>query len=540
MAVYERRADALIRAGLLLASELSLPAVLQKIVEIACEVAEARYGALGVLSPEGDHILEFITHGISEEERRRIGDLPHGRGILGVLITDARPLRLERIQEDPRSSGFPSHHPPMTTFLGVPVSVRGRVFGNLYLTEKTDGRMFDEQDEQDVVTLAAQAAVAIENARLYEDAQRRQHQLAAVIDVSQAILEGRPTDEVLRMVARNARELLGAAVVTLSVPAGEGEAVVAAADGLEAPQLQGRRYSLAGSIAADVLRSKRVVVVPDLGVDPRASQPLVSSERFGPAVFLPLAAGDEPFGTLAIANERGGAGFLPDQLAVVDVFAAQAAVALEYARVRAELERLALVEERERIARELHDGVVQALFAVGMSLQAAEVASTEDPTKERIASAVDGIDAAIRSLRDYIFGLRPGARADTGLARELRAIAQAYDTADAPAIQAAVSDEVAALLTGRASEIALIAKEAVSNAVRHARARRVFLELASDGTDAIMRIRDDGAGFDADEAAGEGHGLGNMAERARALGGSFAVESGSGRGTTVTVRLPLR
>ena len=209
------RQEVLVKAALALASELSLPAVLQKISDLACEVAGARYGALGVVGP-GGRILEFVTHGVTDEERRRIGRLPEGHGILGALIADARPLRLKRIQDDERSIGFPANHPPMTTFLGVPVAIRGHVFGNLYLTEKAGGAEFTQEDQDSVAQLAAHAAVAVENARLYHEAQMGQRLLTSVNLVARAILEGSEVDEVLRLIAKHARELVNARVATVA------------------------------------------------------------------------------------------------------------------------------------------------------------------------------------------------------------------------------------------------------------------------------------------------------------------------------------
>ena len=366
----ERRQKALVSAGLALASELSLPALLQRIVELAREVSGARYGALGVLGSDG-FLSDFLTDGITPEQRSEIGNLPHGGGILGVLIRDAKPLRLARISDDPRSVGFPPNHPPMTSFLGVPVAVRGSVFGNLYLTEKQGAPEFDQDDEEAVVTLAAQAAVAIENARLH-----------------------------------------------------------------------------------------------------------------------------------------------------------------------AEVRRLAVVDERERIAKELHDDIIQSLFAEGMALQAAR-AVVDDPNAidARLGHAVDNIDRVIRDLRNYVFGLRPGAAADTHLDVALRDLASGFAEGSAVAISVDVEPIAASLLAGVAPDVIQLAREALSNAVRHSGGDRIVLSLRHGEGRSMLRIEDNGKGFDVEGSRSSGHGLGNLVARATDLEGSCSIESDE-RGTRVVVTIP--
>ncbi|HSL67232.1 MAG TPA: GAF domain-containing protein, partial [Actinomycetota bacterium] len=314
------RREALLQAGLALASELSLSAVLQKIVETASRVADARFGALGVLSPEGTTIERFLTHGVTEEERRAIGSLPVGRGLLGVLIADVRPLRLRRMQDDPRSVGFPPNHPEMSSFLGVPILVHGKVYGNLYLTEKRGAEEFTEADERALVTLATQAGVAIENARLYEEAQLHRRRLEAIDEVNTAILAGREADRVLPDIARHARDLVGAALATVAVPVGErGQLVLQVADGQWADRLRGTVFPATGSISGEVMTQRAPLIVEDASTDPRAAQPVVALGDMGPALFVPLAVRDRVFGTLTVANARGGRPFSEDDLALVQL-----------------------------------------------------------------------------------------------------------------------------------------------------------------------------------------------------------------------------
>ncbi|HET7519154.1 MAG TPA: GAF domain-containing protein, partial [Actinomycetes bacterium] len=425
MASIHERYERLLGAGLALAAELSLPAALQRIVELAAELAGAGYGALGVLGPEGT-ISEFLTTGVTAEQRAAIGHLPVGRGILGVLIDDARPLRLHDIADDPRSVGFPANHPPMRSFLGVPVMARGRVYGNLYLTEKQGGQDFDADDERVLVLLAAQAGVAIENAQLYEEARDRAQRLEALRAITTAILAGVDTGALLALVVGHARELAGADLATLALPAGEGQLRVEAADGLLAEELQGTVFPVEGSVTGEVLGTGRAVVLADASADARVVQPLVRA-GVGPAVFIPLAVRGRSLGTLTVANAKGGPPLREADVQLVETFAEQAAVALEYGRLQGQLQRLALLEDRERIAKELHDGAIQALFAVGIGLQgAAGLAGDDEELRARLQDAVEELDRVIRDLRNYIFGLRPGVLADRQLDQALQRLVEEF------------------------------------------------------------------------------------------------------------------
>lgn len=536
-----RRAEVLADAALTLASELSLPAVLQKIVGLAAHVVDARYGALGVLGPDGRVIQEFLTYGMTDEERRAIGPLPHGHGILGVLISDAQPLRLPRIQDDPRSVGFPPNHPPMTTFLGVPIAIRGEVFGNLYLTEKAGGAPFTAEDEDAVVKLAAHAAVAIDNARIHQQARQAQRRLAAVNEIANTILEGKSSDEVLRLIARHARELLGARIATLVTPTtSAGTLTVRAASGEDAEAVEGTEFPSEQSISGEIMRTRTAVLVEDTSKDPRVHQPLVRLGNMGPALFVPLAVPGRVFGTLGIANHPGDPAFRDEELIVAGTFAAQASVALEHARIQGELKRLAVVEDRERIAKELHDDIIQSLFAEGMALQAA-IAMTRDPeaVQARLSQAVENIDRVIRDLRNYIFGLRPGIAADRQLEQSLRDLAAGYEESANVSFEVTTDPDVVSLLAGRSAEILQVAREAISNAVRHSGADRVSVSLMRTGDYAMLEIADNGKGFDPEQATGRGQGLVNLAARAESLGGEFHVESEPGHGTWVRITMSI-
>jgi signal transduction histidine kinase len=364
------RRDRLIRSGLALASELSLETVLQRIVDSATDVTDAQYGALGVLGPDG-RIARFITAGITEEQRAAIGDPPTGHGILGVLIEDPRPLRIKNLSEHSLSYGFPANHPPMTSFLGAPVSSRGHLYGNLYLTNKQGAEEFDEEDEEALVILAAQAGIAVENAHLYE-----------------------------------------------------------------------------------------------------------------------------------------------------------------------EVERLTVLEDRERIARELHDGVIQALFAVGMGLQGTAALARDEELATRIEGAVNELDRVIRDLRNYIFGLRPGILADRQLGTALQALAEEFQARSGVVTVVRLDDEVASELSGIAGDVLQLAREALSNVGRHAEASSCRLSLHRRDAVAVLEVDDDGKGFDS-ATVRRGDGITNLERRTAALGGSTSFESSLSQGTTVRIELPL-
>ncbi len=496
MASIHDRYERLLEAGLVLAAELSLPATLQRIVELAADLTGACYGALGVLGRDGV-ITEFITTGVTATERAAIGHIPVGRGILGVLIDDARPLRLHDIAEDPRSVGLPPNHPPMRTFLGVPVKAGGRVYGNLYLTEKQGGEDFDADDERALTLLAAQAGAAIEAANLYEQANDRAQRLEAIRSISTAILAGTDTAELLGMIVRHARALVGADLVTLALPADGDRLVVEAADG----------------------------------------SPVVAAGA-GPAVNVPLAVRGRTLGTLTVANRRGGPPLRETEVQLVETFAEQAAVALEYARLQGELKRLAVLEDRERIAKELHDGAIQALFAVGMGLQGSALLASDDDLRGRLQHAVEELDRVIRDLRNYIFGLRPGILADRQLDQALHGLVEDFGQRTGILAIAEVDPAAAAELTGRAADLVQLAREALSNVSRHAQAAtcRVSLYRVEDG--GVLEVDDDGRGFDAARATGTGQGLRNLRERAEGLGGRAEIHSTPGQGTRVRVTIP--
>ena len=529
--------DLLLEAGLALSSELSLDAVLCRIVELALELTGARYGALGVVGPAG-RIIEFITSGISDEQRRLIGEPPHGGGILGVLIRDARPLRLPSIADDPRSVGFPPNHPSMKSFLGAPVKALGEIFGNIYLTDKRDAPEFDDADQETLIVLATQAGVAVANARLFERAERRGRWLEAVSEVTNAVLAGTGSSEVLALVTARARDLAGAATASLVVPSDDGELTALVADGAHAEELLGMPVPRLKSISGDVIRTGRPRVLADASADPGAHELIVRLGEMGPAIFLPVTVRGEAVGTLMVANPRGSEPFGDEAYELVESFAVQASAALEFSRARSDRDRLALMEDRERIARDLHDGVIQSLFAVGMGLQGTALLAGDGDLSRRIEGAVEELDSVIRDLRNYIFGLRPGILVDRALDQALRDLAEDFERRTGIVTVIDVDGIAASALSSVGADLVQLAREALSNVGRHAGATTVRVSLAGRDRGAVFVVDDDGKGFDLVEAAGRGSGLSNMRERAEALGATLTIESVAGEGTTLSVVIP--
>ncbi len=529
----------LIEAGLALSSELSLEAILARIVELAAEITGARYGALGVLGEDG-RIAQFVTTGITDEQRRSIGRLPEGKGILGILVRERRVVRIRDVGADPRSAGFPPNHPVMRSFLGAPILSRGRVFGNLYLTDKRGAPEFTEDDERAVEVLATQAGVAIDNARLYEEATRRERWLEAVHEITTQVLGGADARETLHTIARRARELANADLATIAVPTDDGDRLVLeAAVGSHADRLRGTVFPLEGSVSGEVIRFARAAILEDASKDPRVCQPVVRLGAVGPAMFVPLSARGKAFGTLLVARIRDGPPFAERDLALVETFAGQAAVALEYERARREVERLIVLEDRERIARELHDGVIQSLFAVGMGLQATAGLANDPEVARRIEDATADLDRVIRDLRNYIFGLRPGILADRQLEQALGEMAKDFEERTGVVTVAEVDPQVAAELASRAADVVQMAREALSNVGRHAGAATCRLRLQRDGDRAVLEVDDDGCGFDPAAPDRRGQGLENLRRRARDLAGEAVIDSAPGNGTTVRISLPL-
>lgn len=534
------RVHSLLEVVVSVGRELDLPQVLRRIAEAAALLVDAQYAALGVIGPDGRTLSQFLTVGLTEEEIARIGPLPAGHGLLGELIRNPEPLRLTDLGSHSASYGFPAHHPQMRTFLGVPIRVRDEVFGNLYLTDKRGGRDFDAEDEAVISTLSVAAGVAIDNARLYEASQRQQRWLQANAEITNGLLSGKPRLEVLELIARRAREITGARVADVSVPvAGTEDLVVELAIGADDSMRRGLVVPVEGTLSGAAYQIGTPVTTVGLADDARFTAGPTRFEGLGPAAAVPLgAAAKDTRGVLLLARAEGEPVFTEGELQPLLAFAGQAALALELAERRRDAEQLALLEDRDRIARDLHDLAIQRLFATGMTLQSAARLVEHVGAAERVQRAVGDLDETIKIIRSTIFGLR--AREDeTGpslRARVARAVGEAGAALGFPPrlsmeglldtdVPPAVADHVMAALG-----------ETLSNAARHAHATRVEVSLQATVDEVVLTVSDNGKGIPAD---GRRSGLRNLGERASSVGGSLDIRTPAEGGSRLIWRAPL-
>jgi len=530
------RTHALLEAVVAVGSHLELEAVLRQIVEAAVELVSARYGALGVIG-EGGRLAEFVPIGLDESQIAKIHHWPEGRGLLGELITNPRPLRLHDLTTDPRSSGFPDGHPPMRSFLGVPVRIRDEVYGNLYLTEKQGGD-FDEEDEALVHALAAAAGVAIENARLYAEARRQQQWLRATGEVTQRLLSGDHRGEVLDLVTSQALGISGADLVVLALPAGDRKQLViehACGDG--AAEALGLVLPAEGSASGIVMASGKPLAIDDFSEDTRVAQVAREHMPLGPAVLVPLGPSGDVRGVLTAGRHQGALPLPPAAVEMLITFAAQAGIGLELAEHRREAQRLALFEDRDRIARDLHDLVIQRLFATGMSLQGATALIGDADVSHRVENAVDALDETIREIRSAIFELQSHDQAEL-LPVRARILGIAEEMTDSlgypPGLR--MAGQLDTRVPGPIAEQLLAAlREALANAAKHAQASRVDVTVEA-GHDLLLTVRDNGVGLGRSTRRS---GLANLAERAAELGGTMRVASAEAGGTELEWRVPL-
>lgn len=504
-------------------------------------MVDAEYGALGVIGSD-EKLAEFLPTGISDEVREQIGDLPSGHGILGELIRHPVPMRLRELSEHPASYGFPPHHPPMHSFLGVPIRVRDEVFGNLYLTEKRGAPDFDEEDEAVVATLAVAAGIAIENARLYEEGRRKQRWLAASSDFTSALLSGSAESEVLEGMLERAMDIAGAdlGAFYLVGPNGELTGSLALGEGAEAhrgivlPSSQ-------GTLAAAALAENGLVTVPDIGADARITEQPERWEGFGPAVAVTVGTKEKLSGVLVLARLHGRPMFVGAEIAALPGFAGQAALGLELADRRRDAEQMSLLEDRDRIARDLHDLAIQRLFATGMTLQSARPFIEHPEGAERLNRAIDDLDATIKIIRTTIFGLREHDTAESPPKLRSRVL-QVVDNAT-PALGFTPALRMEGLIDtdvpeGVADQVIAVIGEALSNVARHARATQVEAAVVADTGLLLVTVIDDGVGL---PEGSRRSGLRNLAERAERLGGTLSVSKGPKPrgGTVLEWRVPL-
>jgi len=531
------RTHALLEAVVAIGGHLELEVVLRRIVEAAVELVSARYGALGVIG-EGGTLVEFVPVGLDESQIAGIAHWPEGRGLLGKLITDPRPLRMPDIAAHPESSGFPEGHPPMRSFLGVPVRIRDEVYGNLYLTEKQGGAEFDDEDQALVQALAAAAGVAIENARLYSEARRQQQWLRANAEVTQQLLSEAEPGEVLDLVTQQALEISGADLVVLALPTGNREQlVIEHASGQGAAQALGLVLPAHGSASGVVMASGKPLAVESFSDDERVAPVAREHMPLGPAVLVPLGPAGNVRGVLTAGRHQGALPLSPPAVEMVITFAAQAGIGLELAEHRRDVQRLVLFEDRDRIARDLHDLVIQRLFATGMSLQGATALMRDPESARRVQQAVDSLDETIRDIRSAIFSLQSrGEDEPLGVRGRILAVVEQMTASlgftpalrMAGAIDTQVPDEIA-------EQMLPALREALANVAKHANASRADVAVEA-GPDLVLTVRDNGVGL---RDTGRRSGLTNLAERAGELGGTLRTGAGPNGGTELEWRVPL-
>ena len=535
------RLKGLVRAGIAISSELSLDAVLQRLVETAAELTGAQYAALGVIDPWGRGLERFVYTGVDEPTATLIGELPHGRGILGALITDAKPLRLSNLGRDPRSAGFPPNHPPMSTFLGVPIVLRGVAYGNLYLTEKAGGEDFTEEDEELSVLLAAQAAVAVENARLYESATRWLRQLESLHEISAALASEVDLKRLLALVAERLRELLDARVVLIALSRGDGLRMEAAA-GEGAGGLVGTELPLAESKMGRVLERNRSERVDSLIDDLEVAHDVARRIEARTGLYVPLVVHAEPIGVL-VAHDKdvADARFSDEDLRLAEAFGNRAAVAIDLSRRVASdaVRRVVSAQELERgrLARELHDETGQALTSILLGLRAVESAASLDDARRATEDLRELVVATLQDVRRLAVELRPKALDDFGLVPALERLTTTFaeQTGIAVDLEAALGEE--RLPEEVETALYRITQEALTNVVKHAHARNVSVVLTRRGSSVSAVIEDDGRGL-GNDARDDGVGLVGMRERIALLNGRLSIESGERGGTTIAVEVP--
>jgi len=545
----QERMVALHRASLELVKDVSLDTLLERIASTACEQAEARYAALGVLDHNGK-LQKFISIGMADHEIKRIAHPPTGHGLIGALMETKYPIRVPVIQDDPRSVGFPAHHPSMTSFLGVPIRAGELQLGQIYLTEKLNAPEFTPDDEKVIQMLAAYAAAAIQNARLVENMKERDVTLTRR-NVDMALLNGIATtltsslelDEILN-------KTLGLVMNYMKVEAGEIFLLEEDKEtlrmvlhrGLAAEAFWTRNlFHIGEGYIGSVAESNKPVISTNLETDVRFLRDAVVKAGFRQMACIPLFAGENLMGVLSIAT-RSGAPFDDRNIQLLAAVGNWAGLAIENARLHSNARRLAVLEERDRIGMDLHDGIIQSIYGVGLALESVQLTMDDDPekAKERIKHAIDGLNQAIRDIRTYILDLRPRQLGNDGLISGMKRLVTEYRANTFSEVSLTGPElDLKELPHSHALTLFHICQEALANAAKHAQAKNVQLSVWATDERVLMEIHDDGKGFDLEKmTANIGHGLANMQTRARAVGGEVDITSIMGDGTTILAWVP--
>ena len=536
----QERLSQLLDAVVAVSADLDLAEVLGRIVESAAALVDARYGALGVVSADGERLVEFVTRGLTEEERAKIGHPPRGHGVLGLLIRDPQPRRLTEIASHPDSYGFPPNHPQMHTFLGTPVRIRDEVFGNLYMAEKQGADTFSDEDEAILVALAAAAGVAIENARLFDASRHQRDWSDAVAEITQVLLEREDEEAALGLVARRVVALSGASAALVAIIDEAGELRVRAdtrTDGR--PEPHGAAPMLGSPMWMEVLAAKQPVLFAPMGGTGAIPWRQEIVAVLGPAgegatAVLPLPAGHDDIGVLVVSWDAEAENLPRESMPSLTDFAQQAGLALLAGRAQRDRAMMALLDDRDRIARDMHDHVIQRLFATGLSLQSAARLATHPMVQPRIDDAIDDIDVAIKEIRQAIYQLHRPVRPDETSER-LNALISSFTDPLGYSPRLKIEGPVDALGVALASDVLAVVREGLANAAKHSRAAAVDVSVTADAESVCVVVADDGLGVDPALARG---GLVNLAERAVARDGTFDLFPGTPHGTVLRWCVP--
>lgn len=535
---------ALTEAGIGLTTELALDSVLQKVVELARELIRTHYAAISVLGRDGA-IERFLFSGISEARRQKIGNLPKGEGLLGVILREGASLRLEDMSADTRSVGFPPNHPPMKSLLGVPVTSQGRIIGKLYLTEKEGGAPFSDSDEELLRLLAAQAAVAIHNAELYEAQQRYAGEWKALFEMGREVTASPDLQSLLDSAVVRARKLLKADAAALMLLRGHEMLEIAAHDGLQSNLTKKSRPLSDHTLQRLALTNMSRVVVVDAPSDERLRDQhaaWVAEEALVSLICVPLRGKGGPLGTITVGNRQPST-FDESDAELVEALANWAAIAIETSGLYDRLEGLARLEERDRIAMDLHDGVMQTIYAVGLHLEdcAERLQETPQEAKPVLEKAIDDLHQVIKDIRSYIFDLRPRVSQVADLPEALHQLVEEVRVNTLIDARAEIGEQFDGLVNDdQALALFHIAQEALNNVTKHSKASSARLKLDANDGQVTLEIRDNGAGFAMkEEGFSETHGMRNMRDRARSLGASLFVDSEPGQGTVIRIELAV-